>query len=91
MELARRRLRGRAQELDEELVCPELGRLHEPGEVGGEAGLALGDERVVEPRGRNEGRCQDPFGWERAWVIEGIMQRDELHGTEVSGLRMYAQ
>ena len=82
---------GRGQELDEELVRAELGRCDEPGEVGGQAGLALGDERVVEPCGGDEGRREDPLGWEGACVVEGVVQRRELYGIEVSGLYMRSE
>ncbi len=85
VEVACRSLRSRrGQELDEELVRAELGRSYEPGEIGGQAGLALGNECVVKPCGRNEGRCEDPLGREGARVVESVVQCDELHGKEVN-------
>ena len=69
---------GRREEVDDGLVRAELGRCDEPGEVGGEAGFALGDERVVEPCGGNEGRREDPLGREGACVVEGVVQCREL-------------
>ena len=56
----------------------ELGRVEEAGEVGGEAGFALGDEGIVEPGGGDEGRGEDALGREGARIVEGIVKRDEL-------------
>ena len=59
-------------------MCPELGQLEEPTEIGGQAGLTLCNEGVIELCGRNEGGSQNAFGREGARIVEGIVKRDEL-------------